>query len=505
MGWIDSLNGRLGFVQFRGRPEGQGRTERGTKRLEQLGVIAADDKKPLEQKDIIRRSQLELYDSYYEGRAYDHLPAWEDCVKSKTYVPIRQRRPRINFNLVRLLATRVAGKTVGKQNFPSFKNPLDPDYEQYIRSLMRVTNFRFHMVEPTRRLYAAGSVFVRFFLRGGQIHYEHYLSKYVHPIFGDDGEPEAVRIQYVFEDHNDLDKDARPRLKWFRLDLGKFVDISYDTPLYGDDKKPEFQEVARADHNLGIVQGEWLRTSFDKHSPDGESLFCDVLGFVDSLSYSLSQTDMAVEYNQDPQLWFKGMTEDEITDVVRSATKSWNLGKEGESGFLETTLTGVQRAEEVRDKMRLHIGDLTRIVMMDPEKMVTSAQSGKALEILHGPFVELIHDIQPTIERSFVKLITKVGLVVLTVNNMGGPVPIMIPAGFRPKSLDLQAKWPNVFPVTIEDMQKKVGVVLQLTNGSIFSREWGLEYLAEDFGVENLELEKQRVATQPIINPFGAF
>jgi hypothetical protein len=466
-----------------------------------LGVIPVGQMNQSSKK--FRRDCLELYDSYYEGRQYAGLAPWDS--EGGVYVPVRKRQPRLQFAFAKVLASRVAGKLVGRSAFPKFVNVDDPDWAEFIRWILEASNLKAALAEPMRRLAIASSTFVRFYLAGGNINVEHFDSKYCYPEFDEGGELARVMVRYVYEDPKELDEMGRPAHKWFQLELSQDVDRLYDNPRYRQGEEPSFQVVSEAPHELGYVQGEWFRLSKNRHNPDGDSLIQDVTGFIDELNYSLSQSSTAVQYNQDPQLAIKNMTEDEIEGMIRSATKGWNLGKAGEAEFLETTLTGVERAETLRDKVRLNLQDVTRIIMMDPEKLVAQAQSGVALEILHGPFVDLIDEIRPMVERPLVNLVTKMALTVVKLNQMGAPVPVTIPRGWMPQSIALKAEWQPVFPMTVADIQSKANLAIALTNASIASREWALRYLAADLGIDDIENELELIKAQPVINPFGAF
>lgn len=471
-----------------------------------LGIIfggdAGENKK-------YRNPKLEELDRYYEGTQYDHLMGWEEALKASceddTYVGIRDRKPRINYKFAKILCARVAAKLVGEGQFPTIKVEDDPDTEEFFKAILKLGKLKSVLAEPVRRSLAAGAVFIRFSFMGGSLRVEHYCSKYCYPEFLENGEIGFLKIQYVYEDLQDKDASGKPKQKWYRLDLGQMSDILYDNPEYKKDSEPTFTVVNSVEHNLGFVQGEWIRTSIDRHNPDGYSLIEDALDFIDELNYSLSQSSQAISYNQDPQLIIKGMDIDELDKLVRSSQKAWNLGREGEANFLETSLTGVERASESRDKMKVLLQDVTRIVMMEPEKMVAQAQSGKALEVLHGPFVELINELRPIYEEAIMKLLLKIGLTVLILNSQGVDVGMEIPEGWQPASLDLSATWPPVFPMTMQDLRDKLNVGLQASNANIISRETILKWVAADFGIENLEEELAKVASQPIINPYGAF
>lgn len=456
---------------------------------------------------VFRKPELDVYDAYYESRQYAHLPKWEQAqAGDNSYIPVRKRQPLINVGMVKLLAARLASKLVGERAFPNFVIEDDPDTQEFLRVIRQQSQFKSKLLEPIRRNLVSGSVFVRFAIMNGQYVLEHYLSKWCYPKFDDFGNLQEMTVKYVYEDEKDRDHRNIPKKKWYRLDLGQQVDILYDNPEYKEgDKDPQFQVVATAEHGLGFVQGEWIKTCDLPQSDDGVSLFADSLEFFDELSYSLSQSSTAVQYNQDPLLTLKNMDEDEVDTLIRSSQKALNLGKDGEASFLEAGMSGVEAANELRDKVRLHLMDITRIILLDPEKMVAHAQSGKAMEVLHGPFVELIEEMRPQLEKHLVNLQLKMALATLILNEQGVDVPVTIPAGFKPASIAVVAQWPPVFPPTMEDLQKKVQIASSVAGANILSRETMTRWLAKDFGVEDIESEIQKIASQPVINPFGGF
>ena len=404
-----------------------------------------------------------------------------------------------------MMTSRMAGKILGESNFPKFKIEQDPMTEEYLRFVMRAAAFRANMMEPVRRMMVAGSVFVRFKMAGGNIKMEHYLSKFTTPKYNEGGDLERVDIQYVYEDHQDKDEKGNPKKKWFKLTLGQFTDIRWNNPPYEEGAEPRFEVAESVDHGLGFVQGEWFRTGEVPNKVDGPSLIADVLGFIDELNYNFSQSSTAIQYNQDPQLGVRGMSEDELDVLIRSSQRAWNLGREGEAKFIEAGMAGVEAADNFRDKIRLTIQDIARVILLDPEKMVSHAQSGKALEVLHGPMIELIQEIRPIFEKSMISLVQKMSLAILIMNQRGEPVPVNIPPGYRPASFDVTLSWPPVFAMTIQDLRDKVNVATAVAGASLISRATMTEWLAKDFGVEDVEEEKAKIESQPVINPFGMF
>jgi hypothetical protein len=474
-----------------------------------LGLIRIDTPP----KDVYRDSRLEHFDAYYENRQYDSLPSWDQAQDANgQHISVRKRKPRLKVPFAKTLAQRLTAKLVGESVFPSFVIPDSPDDTEFIKAVVRESNIKNALIEPVRRMVNTGSVFIRFYIVAGTIKLEWFSSKYCYPTFQPNGELESVTIKYLFSDPEEKDENGNPKRKWFRMDLGRDAEILFDNPEYKEDQEPEFNEVERVEHGLGFVQGEWGRigdTSGEDDSIDGYGLCCDLHDFIDELNYSLSQSSQAVGYNQDPQLTIKGMDEEEMASLIRSVTKSWNLGRNGEASFLEAGMEGVKVAMELRDKVRLNIQDLTRIVLLDPEKIVGSAQSAKAMEVLHGPLKELVDELRPIIARLMKNLVLKMAVAILAADRQGIETPIILPPGYVPTSLNLELDWPPIFQQTMEDLQKKVGIASQAKNSGLISPETALRYIAKDFGIENIEEELAKIdeaaAKAAALNPFGGF
>ena len=469
-----------------------------------LGIIMSDQ---MTQNNIFREPELDLYDAYYENRQYDDLPTWENAQSQDgEYIPVRKRKPRIIYNLAKVLVDKVAAKLIGSSVFPKFIVEDDPEDTEFFRIVMKASHFRRHMLEPMKHMLRSGSCLVRFSLINGVPIIEHYNAKFCYPTFDESGELELVDIRYVYDDVDDKDSNGKPRTKWYKLTLSKTSDILYDNPIYQEGQGlPKFVEVERNDHNFGFVQAEWFRTGKFKFSHDGLSLYGDILDFIDEMNYSMSQTSQATSYNQDPQVVASGIDEDELDTMIRSSQKMWNVGRDGEVTMLEAGMEGVKQAGEVRADFRNRMLEVVRVVLHDPEKIVGNAQAASALEILHAPLLELIDELRTQIEPELVNLLVKISMVMLLMNAEGFDTVLETPEGFMPQSADITLQWPAIFPLTLDDKSKRTAAAVSAAGASIISRETATRFLATDFGIEDVEEELAKIAAQPVLNPFGSF
>ena len=468
-----------------------------------LGIIPAN--KAGAYSVLFRNYDLDLYDAYYEGRQYDGLQDWESAAQQDEYVAVRARKPRVIYNVSKILTDRVAAKLIGSKAFPTFKIEDDPDATQFFRTAAKACNLRKAMLDPIKKCLTNGSCLVRFYIKNGVPKIEGYNTKHCWPKLDETGELESVEIRYVFEDEQDRDAQGNAKQKWFKLLLEKDCDTSFDNPEYREGGGlPDFQVTERVQHDLGWVQAEWFRTREDKFSVDGYPLCADILSFIDELNYSLSQTSQAVSYGQEPQLTVKGMNEEELEELIKSSAKAWALGRDGEANFLETDLGGVKVAQEQREHMAKLMMDIVRIVIQDPEKMTANAQSGRALEVLNQPLVELIDELRTVFEPSIRNLLIKVSMTMLEMMARGEETILEAPEGYIPSSLDLVLHWPPIFPPTLADITAMTTAANTASAGNLISRESLTRWLAGVFEIEDIEEELAKIAAQPPPpNPFG--
>jgi len=467
-----------------------------------LGIVSGEGRNGVR---LVRNKELDVYDAYYESTQYGRMPQWDESNRADgEFIPVRERQPRIIYNFGKVMVDRITSKLVGQAHFPDLKVEEDPDTDKFIDLIIQTSKFKQRAAKAIRLMCLSGSSFMRFNLIEGSLVMETYHSKFCYPTFKENGKLQAVTIKYVYEDQQDKDESGNYRKKWMRLDLGEETDIYYDNPPFNFEAEPVFKQVGANTHTLGFVQGHWFRTDEDKHTPDGPSIIGEVLDFIDELNYNLSQSSQAISYNQEPQLSIKGLDVDGIENLIRSSSKTWNLGRDGEAKFIETSMEGVKTAGDFRDKCRLGIQDVARVVLLDPDKMTAAAQSGKAMEVLHGPMVELINELRPSVEEGLIELATRMAIAVLVYRDRGLDTDIQVPDGYVPLSLTLMAAWPQIFPMTMEDLQKKAQVAQTLVSSNVYSREWATGWLAKDVGVENVEEELQKIAEQAPLDPFGS-
>jgi hypothetical protein len=457
------------------------------------------------------RSQcLDRIEKYVDNTQYDHLAPWRPVDPREEYVAVRSRKPSVIFPFAKIYMQRLASKLVGASTFPKFDIVDDKDASYFLGLVRRASFFDPKMVDIAKNFIAYTSCFARFHIVGGAPKIEVYNSNYCYPEFDAAGELEHVEVKYIYETDEMDQSTGKMICRWYKLELSKTSDTLYDNPVFDENSssEPEFQVVDTAEHNLGFVQGEWFRYGESTYDVDGAEtpVLHDLTGFIDAINYNLSQSDSATSYGLDPQLVINGLSEEEVDELIKSSSKAWLLGRqENKAQFLEVTGSGVATAKETEERLMKKAADAARIVFLDPEKTVASAQSGKAMEVLHAPMVEVINEIRPWFEKGMIGLLQKITATLVLLNQGGAELDLMMPKAWEPMSLDITCAWPPIFPLTIQDMQQIVAIGLQAANGNLIARDTAAKWIQTqgvDFGVEDWDAEVAKINGQ---KQFGGF
>ncbi len=465
-----------------------------------------------------RYRKLDKYDQYYESKQYDKLRPWSEQRDESTgaYVPIRKRKPCIIYNLPKLFVEKAATKLAGSRQFPKFTVPVpgseenDELTEQLLDILLTQSKLKVKAQDIAQEMLKSGSVYAGFSVVNGQFQTKFFNGKHCSPAFDEvTGDLEGVRVQYKYDDEQDTDPHGNPKKKWYRWEVDRLKETLYDNPEVKDEEKgePEFKIVSQIPHLFGFVPGEWIQNGEMTGSIDGKSILEEILAMSDALNYHLSQSDQAITYTMDPQLFFTGMDTHEIDDLIKSATKTWNLGRDGKAQFLEIKGNGLVISKEFQGGISQRAQDMAKVVILDPEKLKGVYQSGKAMEVLHGPFVDLIHELRPWFgDYGLVPLVQKMLGAAILLNARGEGLNITFPKGYQPKSLTVELTWKPVFEPTLEDIQKAVSIASQAATSNIVTRVSATRFVQEYFGIKDPVAEQEAVIAQPLPpSPFGPF
>lgn len=450
-------------------------------------------------KKLWRRPELEILDRYLNNSQYAHLQEWSPDVSSMQHDLREEYQPKFIFPLPEIAASIFNSLLTSEEarlNFRCMEGGFSTTEE--INTFLEDTMFWPLVSSFIPTFLTNGSVFLRISSTGeGNIRFHGYNTKWVYPEFDSSGDLVYVKVQLIYDTGED-DANGERILRWQRFDLGQDNDIMFDSPRFRpNDPIPDFKAVDTVKHNMGFVQGVWIKTSVTQTEADvdGKSFLLSGLDYLDGFNYLSSKEDASIFFHLLPSVVSYGVDPESILQQRKNAKSIGEKNQlaglnwlavdrppdQGAVNFLESSGVGLGLGEQYHIRSLQLLQYIHRIILLDPERMAAHAQSGVAMEVLHRPVLEYIKQIRPFIKKGLCDLLYKAETVSASfgTNQQLKPGTIM----------NCEKKWGSFFTNTIADVAQKVSYSAMAVQSRVISRKTALEHIAEDFGVEDTEEE----------------
>lgn len=370
----------------------------------------------------------------YWGKQYADMPAWDDGT-----VPFEKRAPRLIMRLEKLFIDTVNSYLFGEMRSPTFavEGGDAEELSAKTATLYTQSGLRALLTEVGRLGLCCGSVAVGFHYaraegaQAGRYYCEVIQTGMCKPKFGRDDRARARELGLDYDDLLELDE------YWLTMQddptTGK-SELVRHRRLWTTDRTVEFKPVKDADavqdikragairwsedkdntveHGLGFVPVEWIANGgFVAGDIDGFPLIDEPEWAVcDAVNYTVSQTQRAITYNQDPWLVFKNAKVD--ADQLKKGggrTLSINADRDGQTAdaaLLELSGSGQEVGFRFVDTSRAALAQICQVVLHDPGAW-SGALSGTALERLLAPMLTMVSELRGTYGASLARLVKK--------------------------------------------------------------------------------------------------
>jgi hypothetical protein len=396
-----------------------------------------------------RYARLLSLDCFLEGSLYNHLgnPFHIERDGSGRRLPMEDRIPNVQLNFPKQVAVRTSRKLFAGRQKPQFVH----DNEKLIESLdvLLREGFWDEKMMTAVRWGSVGSVFMTFqILLDGRKQpravFDVWRARDCTPVFDDLGELRSCRVQYVVNGNSftsvGVNKDvtnediAQDKNYWFTRDyttthVTTYRPIKEADYLPNDKRTFHFlqQEGARiAKHDLGFVPGHWFRNLPGGSFPDGDSTWACAAEAMVVLDYTISQCTRGLWYNACPEIVLEGELANQTymdqgavaiprgpSNVLQfPSIKKDAAGQQmggGKAYLLESTGAIFEQGRENIEQLAKFIKEQVMLSRKDPDRMRTTAQSGRAMEILDDDLNDLVQDLRMCYgDNGMVPLIRKV-------------------------------------------------------------------------------------------------
>ena len=441
-----------------------------------------------------RNRTLSVLKKVLDGTIYEVLPYQFHDERSLggEYIPLRQRRPSVHYNLCRVVVEDSVSLLFGDGHFPLIECP-DTAQQSALLGLLKEARLNQVMTEAAIRG-SVGSVAILMRVLRGRVFFEVMDTAYLTPVW-DPGAPDSlltVTERYKASGRrlaeNGYDIDDPDQDYWFQRSWDADAENWFLPTDVGAPDVPEQDIMRSVHHGLGFVPIVWIRnlpgSSATGDPSDGACTFRSAIETQIEIEYQLSQAGRGLKYSSDPTLLIKEPATSD-TRLVKGAANALIVSEKGDAKLLEiggTASTAVIEYVRILRELALEALHGNRA---SPDKL-TTAQSGRALELMNQGLLWLADNLQISYgETALLALARMVAQAsrVYQLSVLGRDV-----AKFDP-GLPLSIKWPQWYPPTADDRQKTAQTLTSLTAANLMSRTTAIKAVSAAFDIEDVDNE----------------
>jgi hypothetical protein len=439
-----------------------------------------------------RVRKLTILNSVLAGALYDVLPYrfHEERTEAGEYIPLRQRRPSVRYPLCRIVVEDSVSLLFSEGHFPTIDSP-DPAVRAAFAAICKETRLNQTMIEAAMRG-ATGSVALMLKVLKGRIFVDVLDTMYLTPTWDPAAPDTLLRVDERYKVRgselirNGYSVDDPDGQYWFSRTWNSEQEIWFEPILVGTPLPASIDVARTVSHRFDMVPIIWIKNLPGRSSTgnpiDGACTFTAAIHSQVEIDYQLSQVGRGLKYSSDPTLLLKdpAMPDGEI---VKGAGNALIVSEKGDARLLEIGGTASAAVIEYVRTLRELALESIHGNRASPERL-TSAQSGRALEMLNQGLISLADNLRTSygevgllqLARLIVDASQKYNLVVL--GQSLGPINSATP---------LSLKWPRWYPTTAEDRQKDVQSLTSLVAAGCISREVAVKAIAAYYDIEHLE------------------
>lgn len=489
--------------------------------------------------------RLQAYEALWMGGAYDERPSFWD-----SSVPVRERRPVIQSQVIRTAGVRLAQMVFGERTFPTvtvkpaaYGVALDDAQRDAISALIteiiEAASVRRRAREHLLAGLKTGSACALLGLRNGRPRVELWPAKWCVPTLDADGAPTALVIEYRYPDPSDP-----KRLLVYRREIRDGVDKVYQPQPADEDVEWSAVPAKTKPALPGCII--WTRNLSGGDVScgaeiDGVPLAAGLEDEVEALDLSLSMRYRNGLYNGDPQMvrilggepspgvppapmgaeGREGGATDARFSWLNSvlpqgwrfggekpATKKgpgtvWSISAPGDAKLLESTGSGATILDGSVREIRRVLLDAMGVVIADPETMGRGDLSARALTLLHAPMLDTVSCLREDygaalcqILDGFCRLLAEPAVEREGVHLAAYPAALpalrslyrdVADGTKRWMGVPLDLKWGEPFEPNWSDVEASMRVATQGVTAGVLSRRVAAQMLAPVVGIEDVD------------------
>jgi hypothetical protein len=467
-----------------------------------------------------RQFALDVYGRVLEGAFYDHLPYGFHIEQSGSgeYVPLRDRRPNVRYNLCRLVVDDSVSLLFSEGHFPTPDlGDAEDDAKQAVIDLIKGSKLNDLMLEGAT-IGAAGSVAFQMRVlkqsdnQTNLLFFSAHPTGFLTPTFDPANPDKLLKITERYKVRGNALKangyNIKPTLLnsifWFQREWDDtsetwFLPLLRTDALKGD--LPQKDNEKTLTHGLGFCPWAWVKNLPGKlkliatdRSPelrwsdiDGACTFEAAISAMIEIEYQLSQAGRGLKYNMDPWLLLKEPAAPVAgaAPFVKSPTSALVVGEKGDAKLMELEGSAFEVVlEYVRALRELGLENVHGN-RADSQKLA-GAQSGRAMELMNQALIWLADRLRVSYGEGALRSLLTMAI------KAHEKYPITIGDAVLPKidpKTPITLKWPAWYAPTAADRTANATALNTLKNGGMISAETGVKTIAADYDIEDVPAE----------------
>jgi hypothetical protein len=439
-----------------------------------------------------RYRTLTMMQRVLDGTLYDVLQHDFHDEKSPAgeYIPIRRRKPSVRYALPAIVVADSVAMLFGEGRFPAIDCE-DVATREALADLAQDARLADVMTEAALRG-SVGSAAVRLRILSGRLYLDVLDTATLTPAWRPDEPDVLLKVTQAYKVSGGVLMDEcgytgleRGATYWWRVVWDDHAETCFVPQPVGDASagKPPVPDPGRSvTHGLGFVPIVWIRNLPGGTAPDGACTFRAAIHTAIEIDYQLSQAGRGLKYSSDPQLVIK---EPAIEgEMIKSAGNALVVGERGDAKLLEIGGSAAAAVIEYVRALREFALESVHGNRSSAEKMA-AAQSGRAMEMLHQPLINLSDHLRSSYGAGLLALARMIirARAVYEFTADGRPVPPM-PAGAR-----LTLRWPPWFSPTQRDLVDEAATLSTLLTAAVMSQETAVKIVAQSHDIGDVPAE----------------
>ena len=444
-----------------------------------------------------RARALLIYQRVLDGSLYDVLPYefHEERTSSGEYIPLRQRRPSVQYGLARLVVEDSVALLFSEGHFPTFESP-DSAVCAALAAFARETKLNSVMVDAAL-CGSVGSVALHFRVLKGRIFVDVLQTTYLTPRW-DPSEPDTlicvselykVSGKSLVQQGYDLVDAAA--VYWFQRTWDTEFERWFLPTIVGSNDQPTEDSTRTVRHGLGFVPIVWIKNLPGGRGFDGACTFRSAIDTSIEIDYQLSQAGRGLKYSSDPTLLIREPAGLDGT-MVRGAANALVVSEKGDAKLLEIGGTASQAVLEYVRILRELALESIHGNRADASKLSVPA-SGRALQLMNQGLLWLADNMRVSygqvallsLARMFLRASGRYAL------RLEGSV-----VGALDTDANVSLRWPDWYPPDALDGQRTAETVIALVAAKQMSRQTALRILAAGYDIEDVDEELRRIKAE---------